>query len=60
MSLLCKSEVKKFVLDFASRERHHKFTRVSAECYPYLESKLRDAIRQLVAGQPSSGVTIKP
>lgn len=60
MSLLNKQNCKKFILEFAAREKHHKFTRVSGDCYPYLESKVRDAIRNLVAGQPSKGVTVKP
>lgn len=60
MSLINKSNCKKFILDFAEREKFHKFTRVSADCWPHLEAKLRAHLRNLVNSQPSKGKTVKP
>ena len=60
MSLLNKAQIRVFILDFARRNRHHPFTRVSPDVYDVLESKVRDACRGIVEGQPSMGQTIKP
>lgn len=59
-NLINRAQCKKFILDYAQRERHHKFTRVSAACYEYLEMRMRETCRMLVASQPSKGQTIKP
>lgn len=56
-SLLCKSAVKKFLLEYAGR-RHHKFTRVSQEALDYVEMKVREACRLRVDSLPSKGKTI--
>ena len=52
------SLVKKFILEYAKRTRHHPFTRVSASVDDYLEMKLRDECRKLVDRQPSKGKTV--
>ena len=59
-SMLNKSAVRQFLLDYAAREKAHKFTRVGGAAYEYLESRLRDSCRSLVNGQPSKGKTIIP
>ena len=56
--MIMKSKVRKFLLEYAARSRHHPFTRVSAEALDYLEGKLRDECRKLVDAQPSKGKTI--
>jgi len=58
-SLLCRSTVRRFLLEYAGRTRHHKFTRVSGEAFDTLESRTRDNCRKLVDSQASKGATIK-
>ena len=57
-SVICKSEVKKFLLEYAEREKFHKFTRVSATALEHIEIQTREACRRLVNSQPSKGMTI--
>ena len=58
--LIVESSCREFLLGFAERERHHKFTRVSMESLtPRLENALREEMRRIVREQPSSGKTIK-
>ncbi len=57
-SLLCKSAVKKFLLEYSEREKFHKFTRVSASAIEHIEAQTREACRRLVKSQPSKGMTI--
>lgn len=52
------SLIRRFMLDYASRNRHHPFSRVSALAIDYLEGKLREECRKLVDRQPSKGKTI--
>ena len=59
-ALLNKKLCRKFIIEFAERERCHKFSRVSGDCWPYLEAKLRESMRGLVLSQPSKGKTVKP
>ena len=59
MSLINKKECRRFLLEYAERERHHKFTRVGADAYESLEVMLRELMRGLVKSQPSKGRTIK-
>ena len=59
MSLLNKSKCRAFLLDYAARSRHHKFTRVSQEAMDKIEIALRDVMRDIVQAQPSKGRTIK-
>jgi hypothetical protein len=59
MSLLNKSNVKKFALAQAEH-RHHKLTRVSSELFDAAEALLREWIQTQVERQPSTGKTIYP
>jgi hypothetical protein len=57
-SLLCRSKVRTYLLDYAKKHRHHRFTRVSADTYDKLEAVIREACRRHVGGHPSSGTTL--
>lgn len=59
MSLLNKAQIRKFILEYAERNKYHKFTRVAPGVYDLIESRIRDTCRAIVAGQPSSGQTIR-
>ena len=58
-SLINKKACRKFLLEYAERSRHHKFTRVSQEAFDFIETALRTDMRHLVDSQPSKGKTIK-
>lgn len=57
-SLINKSKVKRFILDFASENRAHKFTRVSQETLDKVEAAARSAARAIVTSAPSKGKTL--
>ena len=57
-SLLCRSKVRTYLLDYAKKHRHHKFTRVSADTYDQLEGIIRQAARRHVDSFPSTGSTL--
>jgi len=59
MSLINKQNCRKFLLEYAERSRHHKFTRVGKDAFDTIESQLRNVMRNLVDSQPSKGKTIK-
>lgn len=59
MSLLNRSAVKTFALDYAKRSGRPRFERVSSDLYEDLESVLRDRIRRIVDSLPSKGKTIQ-
>ena len=50
---------KQFTLDYASRSRAHKFTRVSGDVKELLEAYLRTRIRLFVDSHPGKGTTLK-
>ena len=50
---------KSCTLEHAENTRHQKFTRVSKDIIPTLENAVKDAIKRIVAAQPSKGTTIK-
>lgn len=56
--LINRSKVKRFVLDFASENRAHKFTRVSQETLDKVEAAARAAARAIVTSAPSKGKTL--
>jgi hypothetical protein len=56
--LINKKAVKQYALDCV-KDRHHKFTRVSAEFMIIAESKLKQFIRDYTLSLPSVGMTIK-
>jgi hypothetical protein len=51
--------VRRFILEYAQRNRAHRFTRVGDAVYDQLEAALREKCRALVNAQPSCGKTIK-
>lgn len=57
-SIIVKSLCKTYLLDFAARNRSHKFTRVSSKVYDYLEAKTRENMQNIVNSHPSKGKTI--
>ena len=57
-SLLNKTHVKKFALDYANANRAHKFERVSAQFIEEIESQLRLVIAGRVQSHPSKGKTL--
>jgi hypothetical protein len=64
MSLLNKSHVRKFTLDYAAKERpmpdgSPRFTAVGGDLYEKAEAHLRQFLRNQVKAQPSKGKTIK-
>jgi len=50
---------KAWMLEFADRNRTHKFTRVSPEVFDRIEGRVREFMRHIVDSQPSKGKTIK-
>jgi hypothetical protein len=58
VSLLCKQNVRRRVLEQAKATRSHSFTRVSGDVFDYLEAVMVRAIETLVRQQPSKGRTI--
>jgi hypothetical protein len=55
--LINKKAVKTFALE-VSKNRHHKFTRVSGEFLSEMDAHLRSTIRARVMSLPSKGKTI--
>jgi hypothetical protein len=60
-SLLNRSHVKAAILSMFEEHRagQKKFTRVGAECYKFLEIRLRQIIEDQVKRHPSIGKTVK-
>jgi len=56
--LINKKAVKQYALDCA-KERHHKFSRVSANFFIFIESKIKTDLRNYIHTLPSVGKTIK-
>jgi len=57
-SLINRSKVKRFILDFASENRAHKFSRVSQESIDRVEAAARAAAKAIVTSAPSKGKTL--
>lgn len=57
-ALISKSKVKRYILDFASTNRAHKFTRVSQETLDKVEAAARAAAKSIVTSAPSKGKTL--
>lgn len=57
-SLINKSKVKRYILDFASENRSHKFTRVSQDAIDMVEAAARAAAKAIVTSAPSKGKTL--
>lgn len=58
MSLLNRRLCKLFILECAQNTRGGKFTRVSADVFPWLENILQERMRGLVHAHPSVGKTV--
>ena len=57
-TLINRSKVKRYILDYASENRAHKFTRVSQEATDRVEAAARSAARAIVTSAPSKGKTL--
>lgn len=57
--LVNRQAARRFLLEYAARNRSHRFTRVGDGVYDQLEAALREKCRALVSSQPSCGKTIK-
>ena len=57
-TLINKSKVKKYILEFAEANRAHKFTRVSQEAIDRVEAAARAAAKSIVTSAPSKGKTL--
>jgi hypothetical protein len=57
--MINKKNVRRFLLDYAERERRHRFTRVAECVYDQIEAAVREQCRRLVHDQPSVGRTIR-
>lgn len=57
-TLINRSKVKRYILDFASENRAHKFTRVSQEALDKVEAAARTAAKAIVTSAPSKGKTL--
>ena len=57
-TLINKSKVKRYILDYAATNRSHKFTRVSQEAIDRVEAAARAAAKSIVTSAPSKGKTL--
>ena len=58
-SLICKSAVRKRILELCRKHRGHKFDRVASITYAALEYKVDMILKALVLRHPSKGQTFK-
>lgn len=57
-NLINKSQVKKFILEYAAANRAHKFSRVSQEALDKIGAATRAACKAIVTHAPSKGKTL--
>jgi len=57
--LINKKNVRRFILDYAARNRPHKYTQVAPSAYHAVNAAIREKCRQIVRVQPSAGRTIR-
>jgi hypothetical protein len=57
-TLINKSKVKRYILEFAEANRAHKFSRVSQETIDRVEAAARSACKAIVTQAPSKGKTL--
>lgn len=57
--MLNRKAVRRFLLDYARRNRAHEFTRVAPQVYDQIEAAVREQCRRIVQSQPSAGKTIR-
>lgn len=60
MSLINKSNVKRFILERWASKRSHEITRVSNEAFVAVEAGLVRVIDRLIDEHPSKGKTFQP
>ena len=51
--------VRQFLLEYAERNRSHRFTRVANTVFDQIEAAVRERCRGIVHNQPSAGRTIR-
>jgi hypothetical protein len=56
--LITVKNVKQYLLDYAAKNRHHKFTRVSQTAIDRVEAAARSACKSIVITAPSKGETL--
>jgi hypothetical protein len=54
-----KAACRKYIMDVASKSRHHTFTRLAPEIYDELNGVLRRHMAAIVSRNPSFGKTIR-
>lgn len=59
MGLVNRTRVRRFLLEYAQRNRAHRFTRVAEPAFDTIEAAVREKCRQIVNSQPSKGKTIR-
>jgi hypothetical protein len=52
------AKVRQYILDYAAKNRHHKFTRVSQETLDRVEAAARSVCKTIVTSAPSKGATL--
>lgn len=57
--MINRQAVRRFLLEYAQRNRVHPYTRVADSIYDQIESVLREKCRRIVDSQPSAGRTIR-
>jgi len=57
-NLTTKKHVRQFILDYAAKNRHHKYTQVSQDTLDRVEAAARSAAKQVVISAPSKGKTL--
>ena len=58
-NLINSAQVKRYALEYAAKNKHHQFSRVSAEFLENTEYFLKSWIHARINGQPSKGKTIR-
>jgi hypothetical protein len=57
-TMIKKSMCRRYILEYAKKNRSHIFTRVDPNVYFHLDAKIREHIINIVSSQPSKGKTI--
>lgn len=56
--LIRPKNVRQYLLDYAAKTRHHKFTQVSPDTIDRIEAATRSACKAIVTAAPSKGKTL--
>ena len=57
--LINRTAVRTFLLEYAQRNRAHRFDRVAPGVYDQIEAAVREQCRRIVHAQPGAGKTIR-